>query len=75
MADSINFMLNCFLGGLGYVFGPMLGTLVLYFGWDLLFTTGRFQLLIYSLLLIALILVLPNGILSLKLFKSRGAGK
>ena len=33
-------MLNCFLGGLGYVFGPMLGTFVLYFGWDLLFQTG-----------------------------------
>ena len=65
VADSINFMLNCFLGGLGYVFGPMLGTLVLYFGWDLLFTTGRYQLLIYSSLLIALILLLPNGILSI----------
>ena len=39
--DSVNFMLNCFLGGLGYVFGPMLGTLVLYFGWDLLFQTRR----------------------------------
>ena len=24
--DSVNFMLYCFLGGLGYVFGPMLGT-------------------------------------------------
>ena len=33
VVDSVNFMLNCFLGGLGYVFGPMLGTLVLYFGW------------------------------------------
>ncbi len=65
VADSVNFMLNCFLGGLGYVFGPMLGTLLLYFGWDLLFTTGRFQLLIYSSLLILLMLVLPNGILSL----------
>ncbi|TIP34856.1 MAG: branched-chain amino acid ABC transporter permease, partial [Mesorhizobium sp.] len=39
VTDSVNFMLNCFLGGLGYVFGPMLGTLVLYFGWDLLFQT------------------------------------
>jgi len=68
VTDSINFMLNCFLGGLGYVFGPMLGTLVLYFGWDLLFTTGRYQLLIYSTLLIALILLLPNGILSLSVF-------
>ena len=67
VTDSINFMLNCFLGGLGYVFGPMLGTLLLYFGWDLLFTTGRFQLLIYSSLLITLMLVLPNGLLSIRL--------
>ena len=41
VVDSVNFMLNCFLGGLGYVFGPMLGTLVLYFGWDLLFEFGK----------------------------------
>jgi len=66
IADSINFMLNCFLGGLGYVFGPMLGTLVLYFGWDLLFETGELQLLIFSTVLIALILVLPNGLLSMR---------
>jgi branched-chain amino acid transport system permease protein len=63
--DSVNFMLNCFLGGLGYVLGPMLGTLLLYFGWDLLFATGRFQLLIYSSLMIILMLLLPNGVLSL----------
>ena len=65
ITDSVNFMLNCFLGGLGFVFGPMLGTLLLYFGWDLLFSTGRFQLLIYSGLMIALMLWLPNGVLSL----------
>lgn len=65
VTDSVNFMLNCFLGGLGYVFGPMLGTLVLYFGWDLLFQTGEFQLLIYSTLMIVLMLFLPNGLLSL----------
>jgi hypothetical protein len=41
------------------------GTLLLYFGWDLLFATGRFQLLIYSGLMIALMLWLPNGLLSL----------
>lgn len=67
VADSINFMLNCFLGGLGYVFGPMLGTLVLYFGWDLLFQTQQYQLLIYASLLIFLMVVLPNGLLSLRL--------
>ncbi|MCB9945322.1 MAG: branched-chain amino acid ABC transporter permease [Geminicoccaceae bacterium] len=75
VADSVNFMLNCFLGGLGYVFGPMLGTLVLYFGWDLLFQTGRFQLLIYSSLLIVLMLVLPNGLLSLRLGGRPGSSR
>jgi branched-chain amino acid transport system permease protein len=65
VADSINFMLNCFLGGLGYVFGPMLGTLMLYFGWDLLFTIGKYQMLVYSSLLIMLMYFLPNGVLSL----------
>lgn len=71
VTDSVNFMLNCFLGGLGYVFGPMLGTLVLYFGWDLLFQTGEWQLLIYSTLLIVLMLFLPNGLLSLALPQRR----
>ncbi len=74
VADSINFMLNCFLGGLGYVFGPMLGTLLLYFGWDLLFETGKYQLLIYSSLLIALMLFLPNGVLSIRLFGRKAGG-
>ncbi|MGH6892078.1 MAG: branched-chain amino acid ABC transporter permease [Dongiaceae bacterium] len=72
VTDSVNFMLNCFLGGLGYVFGPMLGTLVLYFGWDLLFQTGEYQLLIFSVVLIFLMLVLPNGLLSLRLLLKRG---
>jgi branched-chain amino acid transport system permease protein len=69
IADSINFMLNCFLGGLGYVFGPILGTFLLYFGWDLLFQTGRFQLLIFSSILIVLMVLLPNGLLSIRPFR------
>ncbi len=72
--DSINFMLYTFLGGLGYVFGPMLGTLVLWFGWDLLFLAGKYQLLIYSGILITLMVVLPNGLLSVRLPK-RGEAK
>jgi len=71
VTDSVNFMLNCFLGGLGFVFGPILGTFALYFGWDLLFSTGEYQLLIYSSLLILVMLLLPNGLLSLKLPRSR----
>jgi len=65
VTDSVNFMLYCFLGGLGYVFGPMLGTFLLYFGWDLLSVAKQYQLLIYSGAMIALMLVLPNGVLSL----------
>lgn len=73
VADSVNFMLNCFLGGLGYVLGPMLGTFVLYFGWDMLFQTGELQLLIFSSVLILLMLVLPNGLLSLTFPGKRSA--
>lgn len=63
--DSVNFMLNCFLGGLGYVFGPLIGTFVLRYGWSMLFTTGQYQLLIYSGVIIILIMFLPNGLISI----------
>jgi branched-chain amino acid transport system permease protein len=63
--DSVNFMLYCFVGGLGFVSGPMVGTFLLYFGWDLLSIAKEYQLLIYSSAMIAMMLVLPNGILSL----------
>lgn len=65
--ESVNYMLYCFMGGLNYVFGPMLGTLTLYLGWSLLSDTGIYQLLIYSSVLIALMLFLPNGLLSIRL--------
>ncbi len=65
VADSVNFMLYCFVGGLGFVTGPMLGTFLLYFGWDLLAVAKQYQLLVYSSAMIALMLVLPNGVLSL----------
>lgn len=72
VTDSVNFMLNCFLGGLGYVFGPMLGTLVLYLGWNVLFSAAQYQLLIYSGLMILLMLVLPNGLFSLRSLWKKG---
>jgi branched-chain amino acid transport system permease protein len=73
VADSVNFMLYCFVGGLGYVTGPMLGTFLLYFGWDLLSVAKEYQLLIYSSAMIAMMLVLPNGVLSL--FDRKGGRK
>ena len=73
VADSVNFMLYCFVGGLGYVMGPMLGTFLLYFGWDLLSIAKQYQLLVYSSAMITMMLVLPNGVLSL--FDRKGGKK
>ena len=72
VTDSVNFMLYCFVGGLGFVTGPMLGTFLLYFGWDILSAAKEYQLLIYSSAMIALMLVLPHGVRSL-LDKKGGA--
>ena len=56
------------------MFGPIVGTFVLRFGWDLLFRAAEWQLLIYSSVLILLMLVLPNGILSLLAMRQPKAG-
>lgn len=69
VADSINYMLYTFLGGLSYIFGPILGAFVLYFSWDILFVFKQYQLLIYSSIIILLMVFLPNGILSLRFKK------
>ena len=63
--DSIYLMLYCFLGGLGYVFGPLVGTFVLFIAFEFLHGLNEYQPLIYALLMIGLMLWLPNGLLSL----------
>lgn len=65
VADSINFMLYCFLGGLGFVLGPIVGTLSLVIAFELLREIQEYQALLYGVLMIVVILFLPNGILSL----------
>ncbi|MDR3211500.1 MAG: branched-chain amino acid ABC transporter permease [Planctomycetota bacterium] len=65
--DSTYFLLYCFLGGLGYVFGPLIGTFVLYIGFEMLQGLNEYQPLIYALLMIGMMLWLPNGMLSLRL--------
>ncbi|MGU9951518.1 MAG: branched-chain amino acid ABC transporter permease [Gammaproteobacteria bacterium WSBS_2016_MAG_OTU1] len=69
--ESVNYMLYCFMGGLNYVFGPMLGTLTLYLGWGLLSDTAEYQLLIYATVLILLMLFLPNGLFSIRLWRRK----
>lgn len=65
--DSIYFILYCFLGGLAYVFGPIVGTFVLFLSFELLHALAEFQMLIYASIMIGFMLWLPNGLLSLAL--------
>lgn len=65
--DSVNFMLYCFLGGLDFVFGPVVGAFLLVISFELLHDLQQYQTLIYGILMISFILWLPNGLLSLTL--------
>ncbi len=65
VADSINFMLYCFFGGLEFVLGPIVGTFTLVIAFELLRAIQEYQALLYGVLMIAVMLFLPNGLLSL----------
>jgi branched-chain amino acid transport system permease protein len=60
-------MLYCFLGGLSYIFGPVVGAFLLVIAFELLTAVQDYQALIYGILMIVCMLWLPNGILSLSL--------
>jgi branched-chain amino acid transport system permease protein len=64
--DSIYFMLYCFLGGLAYVSGPVVGAFVLFLSFELLHGLREYQMLAYAAIMIAVMLWLPNGLLSLR---------
>jgi branched-chain amino acid transport system permease protein len=71
VTDSVNFMLYCFLGGLDFVFGPVVGAFLLVISFELLHDLQQYQALIYGVLMISCILWLPNGILSLTFRRDR----
>ncbi len=64
--DSIFFMLYCFLGGLGYVFGPLVGTFVLFLSFELLHGLNEYQPFLYAVIMIAFMIWLPNGLMSVR---------
>jgi branched-chain amino acid transport system permease protein len=64
-------MLYCFLGGLDYVLGPLVGAYLLVFAFELLDALQRYQALLYGILMIAVILLVPNGLLSLGRSRTR----
>lgn len=62
--DSVYFMVYCFVGGLEFVIGPLVGALVMMVSFELLHELQRYQTVIFSGLMILCILLMPNGILS-----------
>jgi branched-chain amino acid transport system permease protein len=61
---SIYFMLFCFLGGLEFVSGAMVGAFALTILFELLRPLQQYQSLIYGVLMIAVMLLMPNGLLA-----------
>ncbi len=66
---SIYYMLFCFLGGLEYVSGAMVGAFALTILFELLSQFQQYQTLAYGVLMIAVILLLPNGLMALRAAK------
>jgi len=64
--DSVFFILYCFLGGLAYVWGAVVGTFLLFISFEVLHPLQQYQQLIYAALMISIMLWLPNGLLSLR---------
>lgn len=63
---SIYFTLFCFLGGLEFVSGAMVGAFALTILFELLSEFQQYQTLVYGVLMIAVILLMPNGLMALK---------
>ncbi|MDH5539218.1 MAG: branched-chain amino acid ABC transporter permease, partial [Rhizobacter sp.] len=63
---SIYFMLFCFLGGLEFVSGAMIGAFTLTILFQLLSDFQQYQTLVYGVLMISVILVLPNGLMAIR---------
>ena len=63
---SIYYMLFCFLGGLEFVSGAMIGAFALTILFELLSQFQQFQTLVYGILMIAVILLLPNGLMAIR---------
>ncbi len=63
--DSVFYMLYCFLGGLDFILGPIIGAFILTVGFEYLQALQEYQTVIYGVLMIAMMLFLPNGVLTL----------
>ena len=64
--DSIYFVLYAFIGGIGYLWGPIVGCFGLRWLWEVLQPVEQFQMVIFAGVVIVVILFLPNGVVSVE---------
>jgi branched-chain amino acid transport system permease protein len=69
---STDLMVYIMVGGLGSYWGPMLGTVLLTALGEQLFAAGYYKSLVYAVVLLAVILALPGGLISLPQVLRRG---
>lgn len=69
---SIYYMLFCFLGGLEFVSGAVVGAFALTILFEMLSEFQQYQTLVYGILMIIVILLLPNGLMALSLGRKGG---
>lgn len=64
--DSIYYVLYAFLGGIGYLWGPVVGAFGLTWLWEFLHPVAQFQRMVFSGAIVTMILFLPGGLFSLE---------
>ncbi|MDR3453414.1 MAG: branched-chain amino acid ABC transporter ATP-binding protein/permease [Rhodoferax sp.] len=66
---SIFFLLVIVIGGLGKLWGPVIGTLIFFLLPELLGALQSWRLMVYGVMLLVLMLFAPNGIMGMKIWR------
>ncbi len=69
--ESVAFLCMVLAGGMGFMGGPIVGSVVLIYGREMSRTFNEYQLVIYGLLLMVIIIFMPRGIMGLLTGKTR----
>jgi branched-chain amino acid transport system permease protein len=66
--DSIYYVLYAFIGGINYLWGPVVGCFGITWLWEVLQPIAEFQMVVFAAAIISVIFFLPGGLLSLEKF-------
>lgn len=66
--DSVNYVLYAFIGGIGYLWGPIVGAFGMTWLWEFLHPIQRLQPVIFAVTVIVVIMFLPGGLLSIQAY-------